>query len=136
MRYVLELVENFPNPLEPGKFYYSQEFQTSRHLCACGCGDVIKLPIDHLHHHLSEGPDGPTLRPSVGNWNVCDAHYYITNGEVEWLGKMSQAQIASSRRFEDERREVYFKTQNTFFRRLGRKLARAWGAIKRIIGKQ
>jgi hypothetical protein len=133
LRYELEKVVEFPKEILPGKLYYSEEFKTSRHRCACGCGDVIRLPIDHLHHHITEGPRGPTLRPSVGNWNVCDAHYYITNGEVEVLAKMSPQQIAAGRRFEDQRRELYFKTQDTFGRRLKRVLVNRLSAIKRWI---
>jgi hypothetical protein len=133
LKYELERVETFPKVLLPGKLYFSEEFQTSRHLCACGCGDVIKLPIDHLHHGITEGPKGPTLRPSVGNWNVCDAHYYITDGEVQWLPKWSPAQIAAGRRYEDERREVYFKSQDTFVRRLRRKVSKFLATARRSI---
>jgi hypothetical protein len=136
VRYVLEQVEVFPKPLLPGRLYYSKEFKTSRHVCACGCGDVIRLPIDHLHHQIVQGPTGPTLRPSVGNWNVCNAHYYITDGKVEWLPQMSPEEIEAGRRFEDRRREVYFKAQDTLVRRVKRRLAAIWSAIGRALGRR
>ena len=134
MRFDLEEVEHFPKELLPGKLYHSAEFQTSRHLCACGCGDVIKLPIDHLHHRISLGDHGPTLRPSVGNWNICDAHYFITDGVVEWLPRWSAAQISGGRRIEDEKREEYFNSRNSFFRQLTRGVAflfsRGWSSLR------
>jgi len=110
MRYKLAEVERFPKPLEAGVLYWSKEFGVSAHLCACGCGDAIKLPIGPLDFSIRDGPGGPTLRPSVGNWNVCDAHYFITDGEVEWAAKLSPAQIASARAAEDARREAHYSS--------------------------
>jgi hypothetical protein len=99
----------------------------SAHRCACGCGDVIYLPIGPADYSLVVGSSGPTLRPSVGNWNICDAHYFITNGEVKWAPKWTQAQIAAGRRAEDERRAAYYDAHSSpaFVRwllGLGRKL--------------
>jgi hypothetical protein len=135
LKFELVTVETFPKDLEIGKLYHSPEFKTSRHLCACGCGDVIRLPIDHLHHRITIGPNGPTVRPSIGNWHVCDAHYYITDGSVEWLPKWSSQQIAAGRRYEDERRELYFKSDVGVFVRLRRVLssaiAKGWRAISK-----
>jgi hypothetical protein len=110
MRYTLVEVERFPKAPEQGKLYWSKEFEISGHLCACGCGDFIQLPITPVDFRISIGANGPTLRPSVGNWNVCDAHYYITNGEVQWLPRMTSAQIAAGREYEDARRASYYQS--------------------------
>jgi hypothetical protein len=80
----------------------------SGHLCACGCGDFVQLPITPVDFRIIAGPNGPTLRPSVGNWNVCNAHYYITDGQVQWLEALSPSQIAAGRAAEDARRTAYY----------------------------
>ena len=131
MRYELVNVERFPKVVEPGKFYWSQEFEMSAHQCACGCGDVIQLPIDALNFKITHGARGFTLRPSVGNWGVCDSHYFITNSAVEWLAKLSPAAIAAGRRSEDARREAYYSRKLTWQQRL-----RNWlgNLIKKIFG--
>lgn len=108
MRFELVEVERFPPVIEPGTLYWSREFKMCSHLCACGCGDVIQLPVDELNYRIVAGPRGLTLRPSVGNWGVCDAHYLITVGEVVWARKWSAAEIAAARDVEDARREVHF----------------------------
>lgn len=109
MRYTLVEIERFPKAPEPGKLYWSKEFEISGHLCACGCGDFIQLPITPVDFRITMSSNGPTLRPSVGNWNVCDAHYYITNGEVQWLPKMTPEQITAGRAHEDARRAAYYQ---------------------------
>lgn len=109
MKYTLVEIERFPKVPEPGMLYWSKEFEISGHLCACGCGDFIQLPITPVDFRITMSAKGPTLRPSVGNWNVCDAHYYITNGEVQWLPKLTPAQIAAGRAHEDARREAYYQ---------------------------
>lgn len=131
MKYQLVDVERFPKALEPGVLYWSQEFETSAHLCACGCGDVIKLPIDALNFKITQGSKGFTLRPSVGNWGICNAHYFITNGQVEWLAQMSPAAIKAGRTAEDARRKTFYARKRTWQQRL-----RAWlnNVIKRLFG--
>ena len=118
MRYRLELVERFPEPIQPEVLYWSKEFEVSAHVCACGCGDIIKLPIDDQNFRIIQGPAGPTLRPSVGNWHVCDAHYFITDGQVEPLGKMSDEAIVASRKAEDARREAHYARKLSWLARL------------------
>jgi hypothetical protein len=133
VRFQLERVVTFPKALCPGVLYYSEEFKTSRHVCACGCGDIIKLPIDHMHHRITEAAHGPTLRPSVGNWDVCDAHYYVTDGQVEWLPRWSQSQITAGRRAEDQRRERYFNESSSFFLRFRKNIAKLAEAAWRCL---
>jgi Family of unknown function (DUF6527) len=112
MNYKLVDVERFPKILDDGVVYWSQEFEMSAHKCACGCGDVIYLPVDPANYKISVSERGITLRPSVGNWGVCDAHYLITNGEVVWAQKWSPEEIKTSRAREDARRAVYYAPRN------------------------
>lgn len=118
MKYELVEIERFPGDLGHGILYWSREFKMCAHRCACGCDDVIQLPVDELNYRITEGRGGVTLRPSVGNWNICDAHYYITNGEVEWMPQWSQSEIAAGREAEDARREAYYASKNRWWRRL------------------
>lgn len=108
MKFQLVMVDRFPASPEAEILYWSQEFEISGHLCACGCGDFIQLPITPVDFRIISGAGGPTLRPSVGNWNVCDAHYYITDGEVQWLAKLTASQISAGREAEDKRRALYY----------------------------
>jgi len=108
MKLSLLEVDRFPDTFMPGKIYWSKEFEISAHLCVCGCGDVIYLPIGPLDYSIKMDEAGPTLRPSVGNWNICDAHYFITNGEVEWAAKWTPKMVAAGRAHEDARREAYY----------------------------
>lgn len=125
MRFEIVEVERFPADIKPGALYWSREFKMCAHRCACGCGDVIQLPVDDLNFRIIEDNNGVTLRPSVGNWNICDAHYYITGGDVEWLPKLSPAQIAAGRGAEDARREAFYARRQTWQVRLRSWLARA-----------
>lgn len=111
MKYSLLEVEQFPDTFQPGVLYWSKKFKISAHLCACGCGDVINLPVDPANYSIRVDKRGPTLRPSVGNWNVCNAHYFITNGEVRWAVKWTAEQIAAGRAAEDARRDAYYSSQ-------------------------
>ncbi len=128
MRYEVLEVERFPSDVLPNVLYVSREFKMCAHRCACGCGDVIELPFDDLNFRITQGPQGVTLRPSVGNWNVCDAHYFITDGEVQWLPRLSPAQIAAGRAVENARRENFYARKVTWRQRMWSWLAhiRAW----------
>lgn len=108
MKYSLVEIDRFPNTLVPEKLYWSKEFKITAHLCACGCGDVIYLPIGPADYSITIHHQGPTVRPSIGNWNVCNAHYFITNGEVVWARQWTPEQIAAARAQEDARREAYY----------------------------
>ncbi|WOF43878.1 hypothetical protein KNJ79_02675 [Sphingopyxis indica] len=118
MRYQLTEIERFPAQIEPGVLYYSQEFKMCAHRCACGCGDVIQLPVDNQNYRITVGAKGVTLRPSIGNWNVCDAHYYITDGGVEWMPTWSAEQVAAGRAAEDARRDNYYARKATWSKRI------------------
>lgn len=111
MKFLLVEVDRFPSIFQEGTIYWTREFKISAHLCACGCGDVIYLPIGPMDYAITIHSQGPTLRPSVGNWNVCNAHYFITNGQVQWAVTWNPEQVAAGRAYEDTRRENYYKQQ-------------------------
>lgn len=98
-----------PKVLEPGVLYASEEFGAAAHLCACGCGAKIRTPLGLTEWTLYETSDGPSLSPSVGNWQQpCRSHYWIWRGDVEWHGDWTADQVEAGRRAERNRREAYF----------------------------
>ena len=119
----MELVPciSFPDAPEQGKFYHSEEFRTSLHLCACGCGQRVVLPIKPAGWTLRQGASGFSIAPSVGNREFeCRSHYLIRDGRVDWLSAMSDAEVRISRSADQQHmREVY---------RLS-----AWGRIRNFI---
>lgn len=130
MRIELERVHYMPKELKPGVLYVSEEFGAAAHLCACGCGTKIRTPLGPTEWAFEETENGPTLRPSVGNWqHPCQSHYWISRGEVNWSTKWTPEQIAAGRRNEEERRSSYYDALD---HRQGGLLRRLWCWIKGI----
>jgi hypothetical protein len=124
MKFELERVHYMPKELQPGILYVSEEFGIAAHLCACGCESKIRTPLGTTEWSIKETLSGPTLRPSVGNWQqACQSHYLITRGEVVWAEKWSREQIASGRAREEERRRAYYDDRD---RRRGGVVRRIW----------
>ena len=98
-----------PKVLEPGVLYVSQEFKTAAHLCACGCGEKVRTPLGPTEWKLTEAPNGPTLYPSIGNWQQpCRSHYWIRRGEIVWAEDWSEEQVEFGRQHEMNRRRHYY----------------------------
>jgi hypothetical protein len=109
MRIRLKRVHMMPAQLELGVLYVSEEFETAAHLCACGCGSKVRTPLGPTEWTFTDHPDGPSLDPSVGNWQrPCQAHYWIDRGEIEWSTQWNPQQIAAGRAAEDRRRDAYY----------------------------
>jgi hypothetical protein len=124
MRFSLRRVQYMPKELEPGVLYVSEEFGTAAHLCACGCGSKIRTPLGPTEWAVKDDPGGPSLWPSVGNWQKeCKSHYVITKGEVKWCTTWTAEQIEAGRRDEQDRRRVYYENLD---RQRGGLLARFW----------
>ncbi|WP_431357905.1 DUF6527 family protein [Sphingomonas alba] len=103
-RLELERVERLPKVLEPGIIYFSERFRVAAHLCACGCGERVITPIGNIDWSLDESSRGPSLYPSIGNWNLpCRSHYWIRDGRVipsrTWSNEEVQDAAAKERRF-------------------------------------
>jgi hypothetical protein len=95
-----QFVETVPEPedMEDGTLYLCLQYDTTAHLCACGCGREVTLPLDPLQWKL--GYDGRTasLSPSVGNWSFpCRSHYWITHNRVRWARPFSDEEIQALR---------------------------------------
>ncbi|MGZ4755367.1 MAG: DUF6527 family protein [Acidimicrobiia bacterium] len=91
-------VETIPDRLDAGVLYVSMEFRTTMHLCACGCGNPVVLPLRPAAWSLSYNGESISMCPSVGNWSFpCQAHYWIRDGNVVWARRWSAAQVEAGR---------------------------------------
>src|SRR5689334_4119493 len=105
MKFVLARVRFVPGALAPGVIYVSEEFDTAVHLCACGCGSKVVTPLGPAEWSVSESENGPTVYPSVGNWQInCKSHYWIEDGDVHWAERWSKERIENGRKMEHLRR--------------------------------
>lgn len=92
-------VESIPDTLEPGRLYVSIEFRTTMHLCCCGCGNAVVLPLRRAAWRFTYDGEAITIAPSVGNWSfACRSHYIIKEGRVAWAAAWSADQVEAGRR--------------------------------------
>ena len=73
-------IDYIPEILEEGKFYYSREFNTSNHLCVCGCKHQVPLPIKKGEWNINIQDHTFSITPSILQRFDCKSHYIITNG--------------------------------------------------------
>ncbi|MFD1122485.1 DUF6527 family protein [Methylophilus flavus] len=100
-----------PQQLVPGVLYVSYEYHTAAHLCACGCGVKVRTPLGVSEWSIDEDYEGPSLWPSIGNWQQkCKSHYVIRRGEVVWADQWSERKIEAGRKKEILNREKYYKS--------------------------
>jgi len=130
MKIDLQRMHYMPQELKPGVLYVSEEFGAAAHLCPCGCGAKIRTPLGPTDWTLEETDSGPTLWPSVGNWQqTCQSHYWIYEGEVIWSIEFTPGEIASGCRSEAERRRAYYHALHRQRGTIGRRFRR-W--VKRL----
>ncbi|MFA6234122.1 MAG: DUF6527 family protein [Bacteroidota bacterium] len=110
MKFKLERVYYMPEEMVSGVLYVSEEFGIAIHMCPCGCGEKIKTPLGPVDWSFEETQDGPSLDPSIGNWQQpCQSHYWITHGEVVWAKQWTSKQIVAGRFDEEERRIAFYR---------------------------
>jgi hypothetical protein len=131
MKFELEHVRYMPPVLQPGVLYVSEEFATAAHLCACGCGAKIRTPLGPTEWEVNDTPDGPSLWPSVGNWQrPCRSHYVISRGDVRWAEQWTDAEVARGREREQSRREAHFEEM---YRPAPGWLRRFWRRLRTLV---
>lgn len=127
-QFELRKVQYMPTKLEPGILYVAEEFKAAAHLCACGCGSIVRTPLNRWT--LIETDHGPSLDPSVGNWQEpCQSHYWIEQGEVKWAPKWSPEQIAAGRLREQQHLRRHFDALD---RKRGGKMRKFWRWLKSL----
>ncbi len=132
-RFELRKVQYMPVKLDPGILYVAEEFGAAAHLCACGCGVFVRTPLDQTEWSLEETEEGPSLHPSIGNWQEpCQSHYWIERGKVRWAPKWSSAQIEAGRRREQQRRSEYYEV---LYRKRATKFRELWNRLRSFLGR-
>lgn len=101
----------FPEQLQEGILYISEEFNLTGHKCCCGCGEDVVLKLGPAKWHLTKESDGAvSLNPSVGNWKyACQSHYWIARNEILEAGPMSSGAIKWVQQRDRADREQYLE---------------------------
>lgn len=82
----LQGVHRVPEELKFGVLYVCFECNVVVHLCACGCGEKVVLPIDPDFWSVKYDGGTVSLEPSVGNYQFpCRSHYWIKENRVIWV---------------------------------------------------
>lgn len=128
----LKLLNHLPIQLEANVLYVSEEFEIAGHLCPCGCGSKIITPLGINEWSLSVIGKKPTLKPSIGNWQLpCQSHYWIRRGEILWSNKWTDEEIEAGRLAEAQQREDYYdEMERTVKSQISR-----WESIKKWFSK-
>lgn len=96
--FTAEFVELMPPALSEGVLYLSVTYSLTAHLCACGCGDKVVLPLHPQQWRFIYDGKSISLKPSVGNIGApCNSHYWIKRGWVEWAPPITLAQARRGR---------------------------------------
>jgi ferredoxin len=86
--------------MKQGVLYISKRGCIACHLCLCGCGEKVAMPLDEVitetEKFATEMPEGGwaltekhnrvSLTPSIGNFDFpCRSHYIITNNVANFV---------------------------------------------------
>jgi hypothetical protein len=77
--------------MKQGIIYISKVYGTACHLCLCGCGERVAMPLNSEEDKtfgwdFTEKEGKITFRPSIGNYNFpCKSHYIITNNIANFV---------------------------------------------------
>jgi hypothetical protein len=100
--------------IEAGVLYISTTYATTVHLCACGCGNKVVLPLSPAEWRLTWDGETVSLSASVGNWEYpCQSHYWIERNAVRWAKAWSTEQIEAGKRRDAEALERQFQITPT-----------------------
>lgn len=83
-------VRAIPEVLEQDTLYISIDYVTTSHLCACGCGSEVVLPLHPTKWQLTFNGATVSMAPSIGSRTLpCRSHYWIDKGRIHWANNMS-----------------------------------------------
>lgn len=124
-------VDHFPDKLEEGVLYISEEFSLTGHKCCCGCGEDVYLKLGPAKWQLTKMSNGTvSLDPSVGNWKYeCQSHYWICKNQVLDAGPMSASEIAAVQQKDRRDRNEYLAQMTD----RPHHLYRLWQSIRNIV---
>lgn len=105
-----EFVDAVPRELASGVLYVSIPFNTTIHLCACGCGRQVVAPLRPSRFRLTYDGERIWMRPSIGNWSFpCRSHYWIRGNRIEWSWTFTDDEIAEAQELHDWQVDEEFK---------------------------
>ena len=91
-------VDDMPPSLEPGNLYISVKHRLTEHLCACGCGTEVSLPLARSEWRIEYDGESVTVWPSIGNWRLpCRSHYIIERSHTRWCLAWTEKEIRTER---------------------------------------
>ena len=82
--------DTIPEVLEYGVLYVSEKFEIANHLCPCGCGNEVPIPISVKEHcdlnwEYRRNGDKVTFSPSLLNKHCPNkAHYFVRDNKIVW----------------------------------------------------
>lgn len=104
-------VVSVPAELEHGVLYVSMSYDTTIHLCACGCGNQVVLPLHPTAWRLTYDGHAVSMAPSVGNWSFpCRSHYWIDRGRIRWAAPWTDDEVMAGRQRTYHERGIVTKT--------------------------
>lgn len=106
-RLVPQFVGNVPENLALGVIYVAAEHGVMMHLCACGCGSEVSLPLSPIDWRLTFDGDSISVSPSVGNWSLpCRSHYVIDRSQVQWAADWTDEEVEAGRSLDRRRKKA------------------------------
>jgi hypothetical protein len=127
-------VDRIPKQLQAGFVYHNIDFELAGLLCPCGCGHAITLLVPDSHQ-LSLSHGKLTIEPSIA---VCDApcksHFYIHEGQVDWMLAFSAAEASAVMRSQMVRHASNAPRPASWLFRFGRLVLRATVRIGKFLG--
>ena len=110
----LQVVSRVPENLTPGLLYVCFDCNVVAHLCACGCGEKVVLPIDPDFWSATYDGESVSLSPSIGNYQFpCRSHYWIKNNHVIWVD--DSIPISKQKRKPRQKRKCLFNKIKALF---------------------
>lgn len=105
-----EFLNHFPERLEEGVLYISEEFAIAGHKCCCGCGEEVITPLNRAQWQIRRENASVSLYPSIGNWKFsCKSHYWIRRSQVIDALPMSKRAINSVFRRDRSDKDLYIQ---------------------------
>ena len=93
-----KFIDLIPDDLENETLYISIKYNTLSHLCACGCGNEVSVPISPNDWNMTYNGKTVSLYPSIGNWSLpCQSHYWIKDSDIVWSETWSRDRIVANR---------------------------------------
>ncbi|MGN1158331.1 MAG: DUF6527 family protein [Agathobacter sp.] len=95
----MQVVHRVPEKLKSGLLYICFDCNVVAHLCACGCGEKVILPIDPNFWSVKYDGETVSLAPSIGNFQFpCKSHYWIKENRVIWADTFTPRPEQSKKR--------------------------------------